>query len=602
MRRFRAIALAAGFAILAAPAHSDTTLPAVLSVLGNVTNAARPVGSALVIALNLSSFEAVQTYSSTDGSFNLPALRSGIYRIIAVKHGFIPAVATIVPTRNSQRITLRLEPEKPGRAKSTNQEIWEIRGSLPPDILHELDGVLDPPQQAAADINVPRIRGQMMSMTGMAQSTSPAFAQTVLGVQSRIGESWQLGIRGNLHRVDDPSDDSRFGGGLAQSSVMSMELRSSPTDAYRVASTQSWWRYRDAEDGGGGDQQADVRSHNFEWEHGSSHVAVRYLAQQNVAQQNVSRAPLDSDLIEIAGETPILSTRRNDIGIAVRVTQESLHNVTSETMRTADLSANASLVVVPAFVLHYGMSSRLGIDGTEWAPRTGAELKLSKHTSFVTTGMYKVFDQTHATVMPAVVVWSDDARVLPHYSYSFGFVSKDDDTTNSFSAMATVTAVDAPLRVVFNDGFERFWDGLYVDSGDVRRDIRLAYRRDIGNKLAIDVSTTAGTATQRMDNVLGDRSRSKIFVTADLQSIFFPTGTSLAVSYRELQQPQDAAAATYRSERVNVRVAQSLHLPIDVKLLLGLEVAHAENSPFLLDTLEPDGMSRKYIGGLALNF
>jgi hypothetical protein len=53
---------------------------------------------------------------------------------------------------------------------------------------------------------------------------------------------------------------------------------------------------------------------------------------------------------------------------------------------------------------------------------------------------------------------------------------------------------------------------------------------------------------------------------------------------------------------MNVRVAQALHLPLDLKVLLGLELAHAANSPFLLDTLDPAGNSRKYIGGLAVNF
>jgi hypothetical protein len=53
---------------------------------------------------------------------------------------------------------------------------------------------------------------------------------------------------------------------------------------------------------------------------------------------------------------------------------------------------------------------------------------------------------------------------------------------------------------------------------------------------------------------------------------------------------------------VNVRVAQALHLPLDLKVLLGVEVAHAANSPFMLDNLEIDGKTRKYIGGLAVNF
>ena len=70
---------------------------------------------------------------------------------------------------------------------------------------------------------------------------------------------------------------------------------------------------------------------------------------------------------------------------------------------------------------------------------------------------------------------------------------------------------------------------------------------------------------------------------------------------RELQQPQHTGA-TYRSERVNVRMSQSLHLPLDLKVLLGFELARSENSRILLDALDADGSTRRYIGGLAVNF
>ena len=62
------------------------------------------------------------------------------------------------------------------------------------------------------------------------------------------------------------------------------------------------------------------------------------------------------------------------------------------------------------------------------------------------------------------------------------------------------------------------------------------------------------------------------------------------------------AATPYRTHRVDVRVAQSLHLPLDLKVLLGVELARSENSRILLDALDADGSTRRYIGGLALNF
>jgi hypothetical protein len=88
-----------------------------------------------------------------------------------------------------------------------------------------------------------------------------------------------------------------------------------------------------------------------------------------------------------------------------------------------------------------------------------------------------------------------------------------------------------------------------------------------------------------------------------VESTYFPTRTTLAVSYRQIHQPQPVGVgADYRTERVDVRVAQAMHLLLDFKLLAGVEVARALNSPILLDTLEPDGVTRRYIGGVALNF
>jgi hypothetical protein len=590
MRRIRATALAAAMIIIAAPAHPSAPLPAALSVLGTVTNSTRPVANALVIALNLQDFVATQTYTLTDGSFAMPALRAGIYKIIAVKQGFVPAIATVIPTTPQPRVALRLESDK-AKKNDANQEIWELRGSLPADVLRELDQVMQQPVEIVA-YEIPRIRGEMQSLTGVSnQTANPAFAQTSLGVQGRLNETWQVGIRGNMQRFEDPTDEVRFGPPVAESSVMSMELRSSPTSSYRVASTKSSWMYTDGAEGG---READVRAHNFEWQHGASRVQVRYLQQQNLFRD----LPVGSNLIEIAGDVPVMQTRHSDLGVAVRVTQETVDSA-AQILRTADVTANGTITLVPSFILHYGMASRIGIDGQEWAPRTGAEWKLTDNTSIVGSAMVKVVDRDPAAVdLPSLVFLSDDARVLPKYTYTFGVVSGKDGK-NRLSAIATITAIDSPLRVVFTDAYDQFWDGLYVESGDVRRDLRVAYRREFGNRFAIDIATTAGTATRR-DPAL--HNQEKTYVVGDLQSTFNPTRTTFAVSYREIEQPRENGEEQYHTERINVRMAQSLYLPIDIKLLLGLELARADNSPYLIDTLTPEGTSKKYIGGLALNF
>lgn len=589
MHRFRTLALATVLIAAAAPARSETPVPAALEVLGSVTNAARPVANALVIALNLQDFAAERTFTGVDGKFNLPTLRGGIYKIIAVKQGFIPAIHTLVPTAATHKLALRLENEGKAKKSNANQEIWELRGSLPPDVLRDLDNVLQ--TSAILSYEVPRFRGEMLSLTGAAhQAADPAFAQTALGVHGRIGDKWQVGIRGNMQRFDNGTDGVPFGTPLAQSSVMSMELRSSPTDSYRVASTKSSWRFMP--DDGGGEEVADVRAHNFEWQSGPSKVEVRYFEQENLFNDASNR-------IEIAGQSTIFQTRRTDLGVQVRVSQESVVGSTMDALRVADVTANGSVSVVPSLILHYGMASRLRVDGQDWAPRTGAEWKITENTSVIGSAQYKVIDHTTTQFAPpSLVYWADDTRNMPKYSYTIGVV-RDLDGKNRLSAIATFSEVDQPMRVVFGDGYDQFWDGLYIDAGDMRRDLRVAYRKQFGNNLAIDVATSAGSAEQR-DPALGNGA--KTYVTGDLQSHFTPTRTTLAVSYREIQQPSEARENDYRTERINVRMAQSLYLPVDLKLLLGLELARSANSPYLVDTLTPEGRSKKYLGGLALNF
>lgn len=588
MRRFQAIAIAAAVIASAAPARAAANLPSVLQVLGTVTESARPVSNALVIALNLQDLAATQVWTATDGTFVLPALRTGIYKVIAVKNGFAPAIATILPTQPSHRIALRLEQEKSGR-KSGNQEIWELRGSLPPDVLRELDFAMQPIELAAYD--TPRFRGEMLSLTGMSTTPSnPAYAQTALGLEGRIGAGWKVGIRGNLQRFEDPTDDVSFGTPLAESAVMSMEVESAGAQSYRVASTKSSWAYRDPVDG---ERQADVRAHNFEWRNGPAQLQVRYFEQDHLFPDT----PVQSNLIELAGSVPVLRTPRSDLGVSLRVTQESIARG-GGALRTADVAANGTMSVLPSLIVHYGLASRLGVDGQEVAPRTGLEWKVTKATSLVGSVQYKVLDYDPETAaLPSLVFWSDDARVLPQYTWTVGVVSGKDQA-NQFSAIATVSAADDALRVVFTDDVNQFWDGLYVGAGDLRRDLRLAYRHDFGERFVIDVATTAGLATGQNQ----PDEREKRYVTGDVQSTFTPTRTTLAVSYRELQQPSERGEEDYRTERLHVRMAQSLYLPVDLKLLVGLELARSNNSPYLIDSLGADGGSKKYIGGLALNF
>jgi hypothetical protein len=77
-------------------------------------------------------------------------------------------------------------------------------------------------------------------------------------------------------------------------------------------------------------------------------------------------------------------------------------------------------------------------------------------------------------------------------------------------------------------------------------------------------------------------------------------GTSARRDDKRFTEVEEMFSATLRFRAITSRIscAPARH----IKLLLGLELARAENSSYLMDSLTPEGRSKKYIGGLALNF
>lgn len=590
-RQIKVIALATLLALAARDAHPDVKLTDVVQVLGTVTNAARPVEDALVVALNLSTFYATQTFSAPDGSFKLPPMQAGVYRIIAVKRGFAPAIATVMPKAPQHALSFKLQNEQ-SLSRSKKDEIWAVRSSLPKDILRDIDAVLGamPAQQTP----VPRFEASMMSMASVdAEVSNTSLASTEVGIRGPVGKGWTLDFQGNMHEMNDPSLDAADDP-LAESAAVVMELRSGADDGYRIASSKSSWRNGELLTRTGA---AGIQTHNFEWTRPGSKVQVRYLSQDNIFEESSN-----SELFELSGDKMLVKTQRSRLGVSMTIGQETYvaHSADAVPYRTANLAANGEFAAGRAIVLHYGFHTRVGETGSEWAPQTAAEWRLSPNRSIILSGMYKVYDDRAATFdVPSLVFWTQSGNTSPRYRYSAALRSEGEQS-GTFSAVATVSAVDSLVRIVFDQGVDQLVDGLYLEPGDERRDISLAYNRNIGRHLAVDLSTSAGTAES--ENSSSEESR-KHYLIGDLHSHYRPTGTSIKVSYRNIEQPHPSPLdLVLQTERMNVTMGQSLHLPLDVRLLIGMELARlgAYAPGTEQETLAP--VERRYVGGLSFNF
>jgi hypothetical protein len=583
----RMIALAALLVASARQASPEVPLTDFMEVLGKVTNAARPLENVLIVALNLSNFTAIEAVSGREGEFRLPPLQTAVYRVIAIKHGFAPSAVTLLPTNRQHRLALKLQNDSDG-SKTMADEIWALRSSLPTDVLRELEIPYGPsPESDAAR----KFQGEMRSLTAMTADSSPSLAQTAVGMRSDIGNGWKVDFKGNLDRIDDAVRQEGTTNPAAESSGMVMEIHSSPANSYRFASTRSSWRYRDA------DSAADLQNQNFEWRHEDSKVEIHYLS-----QENLFRSPYGSDLVEVAGESHFYETGRSELGVGVRLAQENVgHDPTlgAVSYRRADLATTGRFDPSRDLSLRYGLRTRLDENGTVLAPETGAVLKVGPTSHILVTGMYKVMQDGVTTAAPSrLMVWNDgEGAVTQRYAYSVGFSAGSQEAA-LFKAVASVSAADSGVRLVFDDRLQQAWDVLDLAPGDVRRDLTVSFHRAIGKGLALELMTSAGSAHSAGGAAAPDR----YYVTGELQSVYVPSGTSVDVSYRQIGQHADLGASGpgLLTRRMKVQMGQSLHLPMDVRVLLGLELARGALTPFAGGT--EDGSQYRYLGGLGFAF
>ncbi|MCG8463177.1 MAG: carboxypeptidase regulatory-like domain-containing protein, partial [Holophagales bacterium] len=124
-------------ASLAAPAEMAS-----VGVRGLVKAPQSPVGAARIYAYEVTSSSMKEARSDEDGRFSFDDLPAGMYRLIAFKPGFLPAVELLLRKRPSDRqiIELRLEPAADDRAPA-DQAYWSVRGKVPADVLRQMQHV-----------------------------------------------------------------------------------------------------------------------------------------------------------------------------------------------------------------------------------------------------------------------------------------------------------------------------------------------------------------------------------------------------------------------------------------------------------------------------
>jgi len=130
-----AIALVCAGVLSAAPADGIEA-PDAGAVFGRVTSASAPLETAWVYAYQIADFSLRKVATGDDGLFRFADLPAGLYKFIAFKSGFVPAVVMLsrATAQATQSLDLDLLPAPPSQSVAETG-FWAVRERIPPDVL-----------------------------------------------------------------------------------------------------------------------------------------------------------------------------------------------------------------------------------------------------------------------------------------------------------------------------------------------------------------------------------------------------------------------------------------------------------------------------------
>src|SRR5215218_9382521 len=108
-------------------------------VAGRVVGEKNPLAAAHIYAYQLADLSLHQVMTDGQGNFLFQNLPAGLYKIIAHKSGFMPAMIAIPreTAKAYQSIEMQLSKLQAGRAEG--DDYWALRAQVPADVLHQIE-------------------------------------------------------------------------------------------------------------------------------------------------------------------------------------------------------------------------------------------------------------------------------------------------------------------------------------------------------------------------------------------------------------------------------------------------------------------------------
>lgn len=625
MRVSRLVAIVAVFAAAAGLCSAAERADGALA--GRVLAADDPLSTARVYAYAAGDLELRKVLTDRQGLFLFENLPAGLYKIIALKQGFMPAVVML--TRTTAEATQFLEvklSEQSADPREAEASFWKIREQIPGDVLRDID---QPLLVAQSDLTTqadgPAFRTEMEAVAGVHETLDAGSAQV---------NGARVGVEGQIRNIAIDFDgqfselESNSLGSLSQptgtSQAVYLAVEANDGSSVTVASRSN----NLVTQGGAASAAVDFERHEVSWSQavgrrGQSNFSAQYTEENNFYRQALIRPgwiPQASRSWQLEGSySTSLGARSNlQAGLRyldreseykrVRRGQPLLTNESVELFGLGDLALNGT------FVVQYGLYSAMRDGGLSLAPQGGLIVKLGRKwqaSTLASTRIDQSDDEYLATEFtPAFFADGRNCRQDAIYCYQLEFaraLGKDDH----LSFGASHRKIGETQRLYFDGDFLDRMDSIFLVEGDQLPELRLELTRRLAPEIVATLSSNIGAgggglmqtgARKAFENEIR-------YLVTTVDTRFEETATGVFLAFHRLEQELNPIRGTKATpalelERLQLGVTQDLsvlrHLAANLALHLNMEISRGGSTDTSL--LELEELRKRVTGGVAVRF
>jgi hypothetical protein len=596
---------------------------------GRVLGESAPLASARIYAWKIADLS-IQAIERTDanGNFLLKDLPAGLYKIIAHKSGFLPAVILLTRTTAQayQQVDVQLQQQRVAKG-SGEDDYWALRARVPADVLHQIE--MDEAGFQLAQLTASpsgmltgNFQTDVQALTGVDQIAAEGgqISGAGVGFKGQIGQT-QVGVRGRFFAVNGDGIQPGRTAGAGQARSLAIDF--SRGDSSRVSIQSSNNRMMPRSESG--DSGVDFESYQVNWtrdvgENGRSEFAAHYTSENNFYRP-ATVSPLDipetSQSWRIEGAYTFSFSDRNTLQTGLRYRERQFGFGAERPGKVYERQALSSIVrLQPAVLMEYGLYSTLS-DGTlALTPQGGMVLQLASNWQLETSAAHRVYADSPLVpdFLPTLFEQRDLCEQGSEACYQVNLSRKDGDD-NALTFGAIHREVGDTLRLYFSDDFFDREESLYLVRGDELPELRFGFRRKLSPQVvtSLDTSLAAGGGGLFVSPG-GEQLENKVrYLVTSLDTQLLSSSTGIFVAFHHLEQQLDYAndpsgrtATQMDFERLQLMVNQNLNFLIDLAsdwaVQLNMELSRGGSVDPATHAGSDDRIRRRVLGGIAIKF